>query len=151
MYLQSPRTNSSRHHCQTDLFPQVHFFIREGEKVARLTRHTGLNATQDYLPTQLSFFVLFCSSFLFFFPEKVKILHYLTCHTGVIATQDYFHTGLFFFSQVYLPHGTIVCIVATQVYYILIRRYQGKILHASSATQDYLQHRLSHAVDKGNL
>ena len=114
--------------------------------------HTGLFAHTALFFFRFCFFVLFCFSFLFFFlPEKVKILHYLTCHTGVIATQDYFHTGLFFFSQVYLPHGNIVYIVATQVYYILIRRYQGEILHASSATQDYLPHRLLHADDKSNL
>lgn len=48
MYFQSPRTNNSRHHCQTDLFPQVHFFYQRRWKGCkahsphRSRRHTGL-------------------------------------------------------------------------------------------------------------
>ena len=69
-----------------------------------------------------------------FFPEKMKMLH--TCH---LPHSTIFHISLFL-SQVYLPQGTIVCIVTIQVYY-LFHETKVKILHASFATQDYLPHR----------
>ena len=103
MYFQSPRTNSSRHHCRTDLFPQVHFFIREDGKVARLTRHTGLDATQVYFPhsslsLSLSLSFSLFSQVPFFFREGENFAR-LTRYTGVNATQDYFpHSSLFFSS-----------------------------------------------------
>ena len=46
------------------------------------------------------------------FAKEGENVAYVTCHTGLIATQDYFsHRSIL--SQVYLPHGTIVCNVTT--------------------------------------
>ena len=100
----------------------------------------------------LFFVFCFVVVVVFFLPERIKVLQpRLPRRTGLFPTQSslslsYFfgqwrwkcctrhlpyrpnrHTGLFFFfSQVYLSHGTFVCIVISQLYFIQRSRLRSK-------------------------